>query len=159
MYIRKTFASKLKERYQFEIFEDGYRISCKETMIEFYGLGSIGAGEILEELIIQYDDFVIELCEIGYIMSSYEFDNDIDSFRGAIDVIINAPKLELHSEHKRAKEIIEFIDNKFINITTEHHELAKRTNWYSRRILLMASEEYYETTGLDFKGYNIQIMT
>ena len=91
-------------------------------MIKEFGSKSIWASTIIEEVIIEWDDFVNTLHSIGCDMSNYEFENDMDRYRASIDLIAGSIELVTFNDHNKVLNILELIDNKFkiplLNITS-----------------------------------------
>ncbi|MEQ8473623.1 MAG: hypothetical protein RIC35_20665 [Marinoscillum sp.] len=154
MQIRKPFSEHLKERFDFEITDDNYRLAFKSEVEKNFDPNQFGHDMILEELIIGWDDFVADL-ELGYDMSSYEFDNDMDIWRKPVDLLSNSELLNEFPEHRTTLNIINQIDNRFRRITQEHEKLANLEPWWKKRFLTKASSEYFDTVAVDVT--NIQI--
>jgi len=47
------------------------------------------------------------------------------------------------------------IDEKFKGLTIEVNDLSNRDKWWSRRILLKADDEYFDTLNFDLTPYKI----
>jgi hypothetical protein len=80
-------------------------------------------------------------------MSSYEFDNDIDSYRGLLEYLEINSSLIGFTDHKILSSIIKTIDQKYQKITQVHPRFTSVTPWWKKRILTRASSEYFETLG------------
>lgn len=132
MQIRKPFSDHLKERFDFEITDDNYRLAFKSEVETNLAPNQVGYDMILEELIIGWDDFVAEL-EIGYDMTSYEFDNDMDIWRKPVDLLVSSELLTEFPEHHTTLNIINRIDNRFRAISQEHEKLANFEPWWRKR--------------------------
>jgi hypothetical protein len=156
MQVRKPFSEKLKERFDYQINDDQYRLAFKSEMEKNFDPNMVGHDLILEELIIGWDDFVIEL-EEGYDMTSYEFDNDMDIWREPVDLLVNSELLRQFPEHQTTIRIINEIDNRFRAISQEHEKLDKLEPWWRKRFLLRASSEYFDTVAVDLKDIEIEI--
>ncbi len=154
MEIKKLNRDEIKERFDIEFNDDTYRLAFRKVMKTIYGDNSVAADLILEELLVKWDNFVNDLKE-GYDMSVYEFDNDMDSHRGPIEYLISSRDLENFKEHKGLKLIVDKIDEKFKELTIEVNDLSNRDRWWSRRILLKADDEYFDTLDFDLTPYNI----
>jgi hypothetical protein len=148
MKVTKRKSEILKERFGIEFQDDDYRICFKQIMSKSYGNNSIGANMILEEILVEWNDFVSGL-QNGYDLSSYEFDNDLDNVREPLDLILNNQELMKFKEHEKTQSIISQIDNKFRKLSFEYSNFPNRNKWWERRILLKASNEYYETLNMD----------
>jgi hypothetical protein len=152
--IRKPYSEHLKERFGFEITDDNYRLAFKSEVEKNFDPNQVGHGMILEELIIGWDDFLIDL-EQGYDMTSYEFDNDMDIWREPVDLLVNSKLLSEFPEYQTTLSIINEIDNRFRTISQEHEKLARFEPWWKKRFLTKASSEYFDTAAVDI--INIQI--
>src|SRR5262245_54078630 len=118
-----------------------------------YGEKSVASNLVLDVILVEWDDFVTDL-EYGYEMSVYEFDNDMDSYRGPIEHLTSDKKLNEFEEHKKLNSIVDNIDKRFKQLTTEV-DLPNRKFWWTRRILLKADNEYFDTLGIDLTPYKI----
>jgi hypothetical protein len=154
MEIKKLNRDEIKERFDIEFNDDNYRLAFMKVIKTVYGANSVAADIILEELLVDWDNFVNELKD-GYDMSVYEFDNDMDSYRGPIEHLISSGDLEQFKEHKKLKLVVDIIDEKFKGLTIEVNDLSNRDKWWSRRILLKADDEYFDTLDFDLTPYKI----
>ena len=154
MEIKKLNRDELKDRFDIEFNDDSYRLAFKAIIRKAYGENSVAADMVLEEFLIEWDDFVNDL-KNGYDMSVYEFDNDMDSYRGPIEHLVSNGDLEKFEEHRNLKLIVDKIDDKFKGLTIEVDDLTNRDTWWSRRILLSATDEYFDTLGFDLTPYKI----
>jgi hypothetical protein len=154
MEIKKLNREEIRERFDIEFNDDNYRVAFMKIMKNVYGENSVAADIILEELLVEWDNFVNDLRD-GYFMSVYEFDNDMDSYRGPIEHLLSNRDLETFEEHKKLKSIVDKIDDKFKRLTIEVSSLSKRDKWWSRRILLKADNEYFDTLDFDLTPYKI----
>jgi hypothetical protein len=154
MEIKKLNRDEIKERFDTEFNDDNYRVEFRKVMKNVYGDNSVAADIILEELLVEWDNFVYDLKD-GYDMSVYEFDNDMDSYRGPIEHLFSNKDLETFEEHRKLKLIVDKIDDKFKGLTIEVNDLSSRDTWWSRRILLKAGDEYFDTLDFDLTPYKI----
>jgi len=154
MEIKKLNRDEIKERFDIEFNDDNYRLAFMKVMKTVYGDNSVAADIILEELLVDWDNFVNDLKD-GYDMSVYEFDNDMDSYRGPIEHLISSGDLEQFRDHKGLRLIVDMIDEKFKGLTIEVNDLSNRDKWWSRRILLKADDEYFDTLNFDLTPYKI----
>jgi hypothetical protein len=154
MELKKLNRDILKERFDIEFSDDNYRVAFMTILKNVYGKTSLAANVVLEELLVEWDNFVSDLME-GYDMSVYEFDNDLDSFRGPIKHILSNSELKEFEEHKKLNSIVDLIDTKFRQLTLEVPDLPNRNTWWKRRILLKAGDEYFDTLGIDLTPYKI----
>jgi len=99
MEIKKLNRDIIKERFNIEFTDDGYRLAFMTTMKRVYGDDSVAASLVLEEVLVKWDNFVTNLRD-GYQMSVYELDNDMDSYLGSIEHMISSKELKTFQEHK-----------------------------------------------------------
>jgi hypothetical protein len=153
MEIKKLNRDIIKERFNIEFTDDSYRLVFMTTMKRVYGDNSVAASLILEEVLVEWDNFVTDLSD-GYEMSVYEFDSHLDSYRGPIEHLISSKELKTFKEHEKLNTIVHIIDDKFKQLTIEAH-LPNRNTWWRRRILLKADNEYFDSLGIDLTPYKI----
>ena len=155
MQIRKPFSDHLKERFDFEITDDNYRLAFKSGVEKNFDPNQVGHDTIMEELFIGWDDFVADL-EQGYDMTSYEFDIDMDIWREPVELLINSEPLAKFPEHQTTLNIINQIDIRFRAISQEHEKLKNFEPWWRKRFLIKASSEYFDTVSLDVSDISVE---
>jgi hypothetical protein len=153
MEIRKLNREIIKERFDIEFFDDNYRRSFMAIMKKVYDVNSVAYDLGLEEILVNWDDFVNNL-KNGYQMSVYEFDCDLDSYREPIEQLTSSKELSKFEEQTKLNSIVDNIDNRFKTLTFEV-DLPNKEFWWERRILLKASNEYFDTLRIDLTQYNI----
>ena len=152
--VKKLCRDILKERFAVEFADDNYRLAFM-AMMKKVNAGEAGVSEmIVEELLVAWDDFVTDLNN-GYEMSLYEFQYDLDSLRGPIDLLYSNVELDEIEEHKKLKSVIKIIDDKFKQLTVEIIDLPNRNAWWEWRILLKANSDYFDSLGIDLTRYKI----
>lgn len=134
----------MKERYDFEITDDQYRLAFKSILESKFSADSRYLSLIVEEIIIIWDDFVTEL-EEGYSMSAYEFYNDLDIIRKPVDLLMNSDLLNNYPEHQFTLKIIYLIDDRYRAISREYLAYSDSEPWWRRRILINASSDYFDS--------------
>ena len=153
MEIKKLNREIIKERFDIEFVDDNYRLAFMATMKRVYDVNSIAYDLGLEEILVNWDDFVTNL-KNGYKMSFSEFDYDLDSCREPIEQLTSSKELNKFEEQAKLNSIVDNIDDRFKRLTIEI-DFPNKEFWWARRMLLKASSEYFDTSGIDLTPYNI----
>jgi len=153
-----VYTEKLAERFNIRISENAYQEKLTQLLTEKYGEGSLASSLSIEELLVDWDDFVMELCETSYDMSFSDFSQDLVGLRGIIQLVEEKLELKEFKDHPNIIEVLTKIDTKFASISFPNPNFENAQPWWLHRILKKASYLYFTSIGIDLKGYDIEVV-
>jgi hypothetical protein len=104
------------------------------------------------QLLSWWAGFVIG-CEEGYQWTIYEYYDEI-GVREKIEIVLNDPQLQPHSEMAEFRKPVYAIDERFKHLALPGVETEYQRNWWERIILKRGGQEYADDI---YRNYGVKI--